>query len=128
MAYFVLDSSTALTARKKTIKHTMPAVRNATIATKFNRVIIILALLAATAVATYMIYTTHERNYQHFINEGINTATPRDHALEKAIYYRDNNALKQVTKTLFKNPSVTYAQIYDADGNELFNRTLAPAQ
>lgn len=106
----------------------MPAIRNATIASKFNRVVITLAVLAATAVSSYMILTTQQRDYQHFIDEGINTATPRDHSLEKAIYYRDSNALKQAAKTLFKNTATTYAQIYDAQGKLLFDRTLAPAQ
>lgn len=106
----------------------MPSIRNATIATKFNRVVIILALLAAATVCTYMIQTTQERDYRHFINQGINTATPRDHALEKAIYYREDTALKQAAKALFKNPAATYAQIYDSEGNLVFDRTLAPAQ
>lgn len=106
----------------------MPSIRNATIATKFNRVVIMLALLAAAAVCTYMIYTTQERDYQHFINQGIDTATPRDHTLEKAIYYREDSALKQTAKALFKNPAVTYAQIYDSEGNRVYDRTLAPAK
>jgi len=106
----------------------MPAIKNATITTKFNRVVIILAILAATTVSAYIIHTTYKRDYQHFVSEGINTATPRDHSLEKAIYFRDKTVLKQAAKTLFKNNSTTYAQIYDAQGTLLFDRTLAPAQ
>jgi len=106
----------------------MPAIRNATITTKFNRVVITLAILAAATVSAYMIYTTYQRNTQHFINEGINTATPRDHSLEKAIYYQDNPVLKQAARALFKNNTTTYAQIYNAQGKLVFDRTLAPAQ
>jgi len=106
----------------------MPAIKNATITTKFNRVVITLAILAAATVSDHIIHTAYSRDQQHFINEGINTAAPRDHSLEKAIYFRDKMVLKQATKTLFKNNSTTYAQIYDAQGKLLFNRTLAPAQ
>lgn len=106
----------------------MLSIRSATIATKFNRVVITLALFAAVTVCTYMIYTTHARDYRHFISQGIETATPRDHTLEKAIYYREHIALSQAVKALFKNPAVTYAQIYDTEGNLLFDRTLAPAE
>ncbi|MEH6358173.1 MAG: ATP-binding protein [Pseudomonadales bacterium] len=106
----------------------MASIRNATITTKFNRVVITLALLAAATVSAYMIYTTNERGHQHFINEGINTATPRDSTLEKSIYYKDNSALKQIAKTFFKNPAVTYAQVFDSNGNNVFDRTLAPAK
>jgi len=106
----------------------MPAIRSATITTKFNRVVITLAILAAAIVSAYMIFTTYERDTQHFIKEGINTATPRDHSLEKAIYYQNKPILKQAARALFKNNNTTYAQIYNAQGKLIFDRTIAPAQ
>ncbi len=106
----------------------MPAIRSASITTKFNRVVITLAVLAAAFVSAYMILTTYQRDNQHFINEGINTATPRDHSLEKAIYYQDKPVLKQAVRALFKNNNATYAQVYNAQGKLIFDRTLAPSQ
>jgi len=106
----------------------MPAIRNATITTKFNRTVIILATLAAAIVSAYTLHTTYEHETQHFIDTAINTATPHDHSLEKAIYYQDQSALKQSVRNLFKNNHATYAQVYNTQGKLLFDRTLAPAE
>jgi len=114
--------------RQSQKKIIMPAIKNASITTKFNRMVILLAVLVSVAVSIYMVYTAYQRDHHHFIKESINTASRHEQGLEKAIYFHDKATLRQVANTFFKNNTVTYAQIFDASGKPLFNKILAPGQ
>lgn len=104
----------------------MPTSKSATIRSKLNRVVILLAVFAAILISSYIIYTTNQRNNEFFADNGISAATINDHSLEKAIYYNERPALNQVIRSLFKKKDVVYTQIYNAKGELLGERTQAP--
>jgi len=100
-------------------------IKTLSVAAKFNLVVFTMAIVAACLVSWHLISVESETLYTDLLKQTQELAHFPAHSLERAIYYRDEQAVESKAASILENPIVHYASLYTHEGQMLIGQGSA---
>ncbi len=92
-----------------------------TIAGRINLFLIVLALIAALCISTFMLYREYQSRLADVTNR-VAAMAQQGVQQQLAVYFRDREVLEKLLDQFLTLPGVEYAALYDQKGNLLVSR------